>query len=334
MTLIRFSKLNVNQSRLSDLSRSWREILSAWWTARRVSTASSLLAHMAIVCVLGAIVIAGNATENAPQLEMIFAEEEEDGGGLDFGDVEIELELPPASANLTDSLVSTVAVPMTVMPESSVTLAATLPNVQAPVTEKGGGAKRGTGSNEGKYGAAAGVGTGTADRNGKVSFFGKEVPANSIGFVIDASGSMSGVRFQRARQELMNALSNLKPEQRFFVAFYTDRTFPMFFPDNTLELISADQRNLGRVFNWISQSQSQGGTKPQGAMAMTLRLKPDVIFFLSDGDIPLETQGIVLRYNQGSVIHTIAFGSDIGATLMQQIAEKSGGQYRFIPDGF
>ena len=307
--------------------------MSAWWTANRVSTASSLLLHTAIVCVLAAVVIAANSPENAPRLEATFTPEEAEGGALDFGDAEIEVDLPSATADLTDRVVSTVMVPITVMPESSVTLAS-LPDVQAPVSDNKGGAKRGRSSKDGKNGATTGLGVGPAEGTSRVSFFGSEVQANSVGFVIDASKSMSGMRFQRARQELVNSLSKLQPNQRFFVVFYTDQTFPMFFPDNTIELIPADQRNLGRVFRWIEQSEVQGGTKPQAAMVMTLKLKPDLIFFLSDGDIPFETQGYVLRYNSGSKVHTITFGSDIGAVLMRQIAAGNGGEYRFIPDGF
>lgn len=155
-----------------------------------------------------------------------------------------------------------------------------------------------------------------------------------MAFVIDASKSMSGMRFHPAKLELVNALGKLQPKQRFFVVFYTNQTYPMFFPDNTIELIEASQRNLGRVFNWIDQSQVQGGTEPQLAMALTLKLKPDVVFFLFDGDIPFETQGIVKFNTGGSAVQTITFGSDVGAKIMRQIALRNDGEYRFIPDGF
>lgn len=57
---------------------------------------------------------------------------------------------------------------------------------------------------------------------------------------------MSGQRFQRARTELVNALRKLEPNQLFFVEFYTNEACPMFFTDNTIELIPADQRNPGK----------------------------------------------------------------------------------------
>ncbi|MBC7965779.1 MAG: hypothetical protein H7Z17_07615 [Fuerstia sp.] len=303
------------------------------WTAHTISTIVSTLLHTTIVCILAGIVIAGRFTETAAPLDATFTLEKADGGDLDFGNAEIEIDLPNENANPMPEMVVSSSIPVTAMTESRVALAA-LPSVESPASDKSGGAKRGRGAGKGKAGTADGPGESDNKGEGKVTFFGKEVQANSVAFVIDASKSMYGMRFQRARTELVNALSKLQPNQSFFVVFYTNETYPMFFPDNTIELIPADQRNLGRVFDWIGQSQVQGGTQPQLAIALTMKLKPDVVFFLSDGDIPPETQGIVKYHNSRSVVHTITFGSDAGAGIMRQIALRNGGEYRFIPDGF
>lgn len=304
-----------------------------WYTAHGISAGTSIVTHSAILCLLAAIVIAARPTEIVSPLNAIFAVEEADGGGLDFGNAEVEIELPNESASPMPDMAVSAALPVTVLPESSVAMAS-LPSVKSAASESTGGAKRGSGSSNGTKGSGGGAEESHTKDKGSVSFFGKEVQANTVAFVIDASKSMSGMRFQRAKLELVNALGKLQPEQRFFVVFYTNETYPMFFPDNTIELIEASQRNLGRVFNWIEQSQVQGGTQPQVAIAMTLKLKPDVVFFLSDGDIPFETQGIVKYHNAGSAVHTIAFGSDVGAKIMRQIALRNDGEYRFIPDRF
>ena len=304
-----------------------------WYTAHGISAGTSIVTHSAILCVLAAIVIAARPTEIVSPLNAIFAVEEADGGGLDFGNAEVEIELPNESVSPMPDMAVSAELPVTVLPESSVAMAS-LPSVQSPASESTGGAKRGRGSSKRTKGSGGGAEKSDQKDKGNVSFFGKDVQANTVAFVIDASKSMSGTRFQRANLELVNALGKLQPEQRFFVVFYTNETYPMFFPDNTIELIEASQRNLGRVFNWIDQSQVQGGTQPQVAIAMTLKLKPDVVFFLSDGDIPFETQGIVKYNNVSSAVHTITFGSDVGAEIMRQIALRNDGEYRFIPDGF
>jgi len=315
-------------SPLDEMSR--RRI---WWTSHRISAITSILTHSLIICVLAGIVIASLPVEISSPIDATFTEEDADDGGMDFGNADIDIDLPNENANPVRDMVASANLPVTVMPESSVA-SPSLPSIQSPSAESSGGAKRGSGKTAGKSGTGIGDDEGDKKAKGKVSFFGKEVQANTVAFVIDASKSMSGMRFQRAKLELVNALGKLEPEQRFFVVFYTNETYPMFFPDNTVELIEASSRNLGRVFNWIEQSQVQGGTEPQLAIAMTLKLKPDVVFFLSDGDIPFETQGIVKYNNGGSAVHTITFGSDVGAKIMRQIALRNHGEYRFIPDGF
>lgn len=277
--------------------------------------------------------MAARSMETVPSLDALFALEEADGGDLDFGNAEVEIDLPNEHANPLPEIMSSATIPLTAMTESPVALRS-LPSVESTSSDKSGGAKRGNGEIEGKAGTIDGAGENDRKGQGKVTFFGKEVQANSVAFVIDASKSMSGTRFQRARTELLNALNKLEPNQTFFVVFYTNETFPMFFPDNTIKLIPADQTNRQRVFNWIEQSQAQGGTQPQLAIALTLKLKPDVVFFLSDGDIPVETQGIVKYHNEGTAVHTITFGSDVGSRIMRQIALRNSGEYRFIPDGF
>ena len=276
-----------------------------WYTAHGISAGTSIVTHSAILCVLAAIVIAARPTEIVSPLNAIFAVEEADGGGLDFGNAEVEIELPNESVSPMPDMAVSAELPVTVLPESSVAMAS-LPSVQSPASESTGGAKRGRGSSKRTKGSGGGAEKSDQKDKGNVSFFGKDVQANTVAFVIDASKSMSGTRFQRAKLELVNAI----------------------------ELIEASQRNLGRVFNWIDQSQVQGGTQPQVAIAMTLKLKPDVVFFLSDGDIPFETQGIVKYNNVSSAVHTITFGSDVGAEIMRQIALRNDGEYRFIPDGF
>lgn len=71
--------------------------------------------------------------------------------------------------------------------------------------------------------------------------------ADSVTFVIEASATLAGTRLHRARPQLLTALQKLKTAQRFFVVFYTDQTHPLLSPDNTIELIPAKPRNLGRV---------------------------------------------------------------------------------------
>jgi hypothetical protein len=124
----------------------------------------------------------------------------------------------------------------------------------------------------------------------------------------------------------------MRSNQRFYIVFYTDQTYPLFWPNPVAELQPATTLNLQRTMFWLEKAKTSGGTEPQEAMRIALALKPDVVFLLSDGDIPPETLGIVLQENKRSVIHTIALGSNKGAVVMKQIAAENKGEFKFIPD--
>ena len=77
---------------------------------------------------------------------------------------------------------------------------------------------------------------------------------------------------------------------------------------------------------------ANGLTDPLGSMQLALRLKPDVIYFLTDGNFHLKTARALSRIRQPrSVIHTITFGEREAEPLMKSIAVANRGTYRFIP---
>ena len=60
-------------------------------------------------------------------------------------------------------------------------------------------------------------------------------------------------------------------------------------------------------------------------------MEPDVIFFLTDGEIPEETPDVVRRANRrGTVIHTTAFENEGDEGILRKIAEENGGTFRII----
>lgn len=184
-------------------------------------------------------------------------------------------------------------------------------------------------------GAAATAGSGHSSgpgSNGGASFFGYRTTANSVAFVLDASGSMTGPRFTRALAELDHSLTQLQPEQTFYVVFFTDETFPLFWPNSQYKLLPATPQNLMQARAWLRMCRTDGGTKPMRALNLALRLQPDVVYFLSDGDIPLKTRDVAQTVNRGSIIHTISLGAQDVGEVMLQIADDHQGTYRFIPD--
>ncbi len=92
---------------------------------------------------------------------------------------------------------------------------------------------------------------------------------------------------------------------------------------------------INGVANWIDRVSVGGLTVPLPAFRRVFGLeeRPDVIFFLTDGEITsMSAQQVAQLNDRGlrTVINTIAFDDDRSQDLLMQIAKDSGGVYRFV----
>ncbi len=300
----------------------------AWCKLHSVEVAASLTVHAAAALVMLGILL---EHQHVPELKPLSATVER--VDVEIGDVEPivleELSKPGSSSSEIASPQPQLAA--AILPVTDA-ISSEMPELkfQAPAAADS-TAKSKSGSSK-KKGRGRGNGEGDGDGNGGTSFFGKTLTVDSIAYVIDASGSMQGARFRRARQELVKALKEMRPQQHFYIVFYTDQTYPLYWPNSVAELQPATPFNLQKTGFWLEKAQTSGGTKPQEAMRIALALKPDVVFLLSDGDIPPETRAIVMQENKRSAIHTITLGSNKGAVVMKRIAAENKGEFKFIPD--
>jgi hypothetical protein len=183
--------------------------------------------------------------------------------------------------------------------------------------------------------AAAGVSPSAVAIGGdkqETVFFGLQQRADTVVFVVDMSGSMNdGHRFDRAVAELVRALGGLAPTQKFFVFFFNATTHPML-DMAPPQLQPATPDNRAKVVKWIEKLQPDADTNPEDALERALKLQPQVIYFLTDGEIPPTTPDTVKGLNQAhkTVIHTIAFGTEEGADMLKAIAQDNGGKYQFV----
>jgi hypothetical protein len=166
--------------------------------------------------------------------------------------------------------------------------------------------------------------------------------------IADNSGSMIGEPLEFVKRELASTLSNLKPENEFCVLFFNSVTEPMPFPG----WLKGTQHDVDKVLPWIKERMAGGGTEPLPALLLALQLqpRPDVIFFMTDGIIPLTVPGRVAAVNGRAPqvpINTIMFTSDaplpgglvlritpedlkLAEKLLRRIASDSGGNYRLF----
>jgi hypothetical protein len=191
----------------------------------------------------------------------------------------------------------------------------------------------GSGSGAGHFDAVAALGAGGGGSGKGVGFFGTRARADTVVFVVDMSGSMNdGRRFDRAVDELIRSLNAMVPSQKFFVFFYNGVTYPML-EMRTAKLMPATPGNRSKVIKWIKKLEPDGDTAPEEALVRSLRMKPQVIYFLTDGEIPDTTRDTVKKYNSDHkiVVHTIAFVTEEGAEQLRGIAKDNRGKYRFVP---
>lgn len=174
---------------------------------------------------------------------------------------------------------------------------------------------------------------GTTGDGTSSEFFGIKAKGRKFVYIVDRSSSMQGQRFDRARQELMRSLRALDEQQSFYVYFFSTGTMPMFSPDRDPgSLIAKTAPNLKKTERWVKNMSPSGGTNPESTILEALRLKPDAIFFLSDGGFAPNTADVVQMNNPRPIpINTIGFEHRGGEPLLQKIARQSGGKYRFVP---
>ena len=180
-----------------------------------------------------------------------------------------------------------------------------------------------------------------AKKGKKASFLGVEATGSKFVFVVDRSGSMGGVRWMQARQELVNSIRSLSESQEFFIVLYNHQASTMLgLLGDELQLIKASKDNLDKVEQWLYRQTPGGNTSPRNAMRIALSLEPDAVYLMSDGEFrdgTVEDLQKRNRHRKGerrgmvkTVVHCISFKSLSGAPTLQLIARQNNGSYAFV----
>lgn len=183
-----------------------------------------------------------------------------------------------------------------------------------------------------------GGGTGYGNGSGGIvggSFFGVAPKGQTVVYVVDASRSMNHpyagdakTRFRRLKIELVQSIGAMSPDMSFFVIFFNIDAIPM--PASHPQ--AATPENKQRYGQWIAQAKADRETDPRRALQMAIRMRPDVIYFLTDGDFdrPIERELQKMAQRQ-TVIHTFAFGKEAGRDALRSLAKANGGKFFVIP---
>ena len=185
--------------------------------------------------------------------------------------------------------------------------------------------------------------TKTSKSKSVTKFCGVEGGGNHFVYLVDSSGSM-GAAFESARAELLRAIDGLKPDQKFYVVFFDAESDYMRLADPSTDeakSVKATTENKQALRRWAMRISMDRGRAPYDPLKFALKLKPDVIFLLSDGEFPQGIEDLLKEKNhfdnlfgdEGliSIVHTIGYHSREGESRMKRIAAQNKGQYRHVP---
>lgn len=159
----------------------------------------------------------------------------------------------------------------------------------------------------------------------------------SFVFVIDRSQSMGGSglgALQAAAAELKAQLGKLTAEQTFQVVAYNQSS--VYFTEGGL--VPATNDNKRRLVKFVEDIAAYGQTEHTRGLLAALRLKPEVIFLLTDAGDPVMKPADIRLVRDASrgrtSIHCLHFGRGqepaIGAEFMQRLAAENRGSYVYI----
>jgi len=181
-----------------------------------------------------------------------------------------------------------------------------------------------------------GPGGDTQGTPGGLTVFGAQARGRTFVMCIDRSASMGAQglgAISAAADELARQLDSLDEKQRVQIVAY--HAAPSLLDAHWLP---ATPQNKERLLKYLRGLPAFGSTNHTAALTTALKLKPEVIFLLTDGDDPGMDPGqlrIVRELARGRTsIHTIHFGrgSEPAANdhFMRKLAADNGGGYVYV----
>ena len=168
--------------------------------------------------------------------------------------------------------------------------------------------------------------------------FGIESEGYKFVYVFDRSGSMGGhggAPLAGAKAQLIASLEKLGQTHQFQIIFYNERP-SVFNPSGTPgRLVFGNDSNKYLAKQFVNGIIADGATEHEDALAMALRMAPDVIFFLTDADEPrlnVRQLAHIARINKGTVINAIEFGFGAGRVgeFSGAAGHENGGKHVYV----
>ncbi len=177
---------------------------------------------------------------------------------------------------------------------------------------------------------------GSPGEKAQVSLFGVKAEGSKFVYVLDRSGSTEGKLLAAAKAEILASIEKIDDVHQFQLVVYNEspKAFNPAGPNG--QLAFGTDANRAAVKKFLGTIEADGGTDHVAALSLAIRMRPDVIFLLTDGDKPLLSDRQLARIDHigpGITIHAIQFGEGPqrgGRGWMGKLAKQSGGEYRYV----
>jgi Ca-activated chloride channel family protein len=157
--------------------------------------------------------------------------------------------------------------------------------------------------------------------------------AHDVTLVLDRSGSMSGGAIEAAKSAARRVVSRLDEHDAVNVIVFDDKVDALYEKPRSL-----DSATRHEVDSYLGRVQVRGGTDIGGALKRALEsqtkdARPDVVFFLTDGqsDGPAAIHAAEADSSDTRVF-TVGLGEGVDKALLAKIASMRKGRFAFVAD--
>lgn len=171
---------------------------------------------------------------------------------------------------------------------------------------------------------------------GEATFFGARAYGNRFVFVIDASTSMDGYRWNRAVGELLRSIGRMADGTEFFIIAFHYEPIPIDLSRTTTRTFLVKGKSSVVICRkWLRSLTLAPQTMPATSLQLAMEFNPDAIFLLSDGELRDNSLALLRAQNQKEgkpriPINTIHLFSNDGKETLETLARENGGSFTAV----